>query len=369
MIGLLLRDVARRPWRSALTIAGVATAASAYTLLVGSVYTFVQQFRDLSPMFGADLVVQQAGAPTPFASVLPGRAAARVRAVPGVADASSVGVSRARVAGSPWFLVLWLDPSEHLASRVPVVRGRALPLGGHNILLGDRVAARTGLSPGSEMELRGLRLTVSGVFATHHALLDGAAVVGLEDGQRLFNLGDGVSVVAVDVAPGADPARVAAEITRTVPGTEVARVAEYVGTVSLIRIVAGFARLLALLAVGIAALGTASVLSLSVQERTQEIAVLRAVGWRRRRIAALVVGEGLCLSFAGGLAALPVSAVALRLLGRFGPGADIGLLPGYPPLPGVLEALAVTALAGLLGTALPAARALGIAPASALRST
>jgi putative ABC transport system permease protein len=369
MAALLLRDVTRRPLRSVFTIMGVAAAAAAYTLLVGSVSSFVHQFHDLSPMFGADLVVQQAGAPTPFASALPAGLAGPIGDTPGVVAASGLGISRARAFKSDWCLVLWLDPLGKLAPRIPIVRGGPLAPGGHGILLGERVAARTGLAPGSEMELRGSKFRVSGVFATQHAFLDGALVVASEDGQRLFNVGDGVNVVLADLAPGADPAGVAAEIARRFPGTEVTRIAEYVRTVGLLRIVAGFARLIALVAVVIAALGTASVLSLSVQERTQEIAVLRAVGWRRRRIAALIVGEGLIVSLAGGVAAVPLSAVTLLLLRHFGPGADIGLLPASLLVPGGFEALAVTALAGMAGAALPAARALGVPPATAFRST
>jgi len=366
---LLLRDVTRRPLRSAFTIAGVATAAAAYALLVGSVAGFVRQFHDLQPMFGADLVVQQAGAPTPFGSVLPAGALTSIRAVTGVAAASGLGIGRARVLGADWCLVLWLDPRGRLADKIPLVRGRRIEPGAHEVLVGERVAARTGRGIGSEVEMRGLKFAVAGVFATQHAFLDGAVVVAPEDGRRLFNVGDGFSVVLADVAAGSDPAAVAAEVGRRVPGTESARIAEYVGTVGLLRVVSGFARLIALVAVGIAALGTASVLSLSVQERTQEIAVLRAVGWSRRRIAALVVGEGLAVSVAGGLAAAPLSALTLALLRRYGPGAEIGLLAGSPLVAGSVEALAVAALAGMAGASLPAWRALRVPPAAAFRST
>ena len=364
---MLLHDLARRPWRSGFTIAGVAAAACTYTVLIGSVGSFVSQFRDFSPMFGADLVVQQAGATTPFASALPGGLASQLREVPGVLGASRVGLGRAKLLGSSWFMVFGLDPGEPLAARLPLERGQRLPPAGHNVLLGERVAARLDVAPGSRIEVRGLKMTVSGITNTHHALLDGAAAMGLADAQQLFNLGDGVSFVLVDLEPGGDPSWVATEIVRRAPGTEVVRVADLIGTISLVRIVERFARLLALIAVGIAALGAANVLSLSVQERTQEIAVLRAIGWRRRRIAALVVGEGVCVSMTGGLLAVPCAVVVLQLLGRVGPVAGMGLVPAFPPPLAVIEALAVSVTAGVLGSALPLVRALRIPPGSALR--
>ena len=145
-------------------------------------------------------------------------------------------------------------------------------------------------------------------------------------------------------------------------------VADLMDAITVVRFVEQFARLLALLAVGIAALGAANVLSLSVQERTREIAVLRAIGWRRRRIAGLVLCEGVCVGLAGGLVAAPVSLVALGLLARFGPGSSIGLLSGRLPPGAALEALAVSAAAAVLGAAFPVAHALRVAPSTALRS-
>ena len=367
MIAVLLRDVARRPLRSLFTIIGVGVAAAAYILLVGSVASFVRQFRDLSPMLGADLVVQQAGAPTPFASLLPEGETVAIRHLPGVGAASAVGLGRARTPVSGWCLIIWLDPMGQLAAKVPIVRGVALRREGQ-VLLGQRLAASAGLAPGASFGLRDLKLQVSGIFATDQPLLDGAAIVSLGDGQRLFGVGNGVSLVLVDLAAGAKAGAVGEEIRRRIPGVEVTNVAEYVGTVSLLRIVSSFARLLALLAVAIAALGAASVLSLSVQERVHEIAVLRAVGWRKWRIAGLVTGEGFCLSLAGWLVAVPLSVVVLELLRRYGPGAEIGLLPTYPPPAATLEALAITMIAAALGAAVPVARALAVTPASAFRS-
>jgi putative ABC transport system permease protein len=40
---------------------------------------------------------------------------------------------------------------------------------------------------------------------------------------------------------------------------------------------------------------------MSIRERTREVAVLRTLGFRRRMILRLFVGEAIILSFAGGL--------------------------------------------------------------------
>ncbi len=368
MIRLVLRGLGRRPWRFAFTAGGVALAACGYMVLVGSAARFVDQFQQLLPVVGADLVVQQKEAGSPIASGLPDGLAATLRSVPGVASVSRAAFGRTRVPGSSWFLVVGLDPGEPVAARWPVSRGRGLK-GAGEIVFGVSAAAARGLQPGSVVEFRGARLAVTGVSESHQAFLDAAAMVHIEDAQRLFNLPGMFNIALVDVRPGMAASEVAEAIVARCPEVEVTTLPGLVGTLSLVRIARAFARLVALLAVAIAALGAANVLALSVQERTQEIAVLRSLGWRRRRIATLIGAEGLAIGVAGVAAALPLSAVALFLLARLGPGAELGLVPLVPPLATALEVLAVTTAATLLGLAIPVSRALRIAPAAALRST
>jgi ABC-type lipoprotein release transport system permease subunit len=53
---------------------------------------------------------------------------------------------------------------------------------------------------------------------------------------------------------------------------------------------------IAILALGIGALAATSTLLLAVVERREELALLAAIGWSPRRVARLILGEGLALS-------------------------------------------------------------------------
>jgi ABC-type antimicrobial peptide transport system permease subunit len=368
MIGFVLRGLARRPWRFAFTGGGVALAACGYMVLVGSAARFVNQFHDLSPVVGTDLVVQRKDAGSPVASGLPDGLAAQLREVPGVMGVSRAAFGRTRLSGSSWFLVVGLDAREPVTARLPVEEGRGLQ-GGGEIVFGASAAAARGLRSGSVVEFLGQSLRVAGIFKSRQAFLDAAAIVELRDAQRFFGLPGTFNIALVDLAPGVPSSDVANRIASRFSDVEVTTLPGLVGNLALVRIAQGFAHLVGLLAVAIAALGAANVLALSVQERTEEIAVLRSVGWRRSRIAALVLTEGVTVSVAGVLMALPLTAVALLVLGRVGPGAELGLVPAYPPLAAALEALAVTTLATVFGAIPPMVRALRIAPASAFRST
>jgi len=343
--------------------------ASSYMALVGAAQGLVRQFAELARFCGADIVVQQAAATSPWSSILsPGQVAALAR-VEGVQAASRVGLGKAKLFGAPYFLVFGVDPDEDLIRALPLAAGRSLRGGEAGILLGEVAAERLKLSLGQPLEVRGTWLDTAGIYRTGHPVLDAGAVLDLGLVQRLFNLHDAVNVVFLRLA---DPAR-RAEALRAIasgsPGVEANAADTWLLSFNQLGVVRTFARTLALLAVLIAALGASNVLHLSVAERTGEIAVLRALGWRRRRIAALVLGDGAALAGAGGLCGVPLAMAMLWLVG-VGPLHTLnsaGLITPRLPATAALEGVAVTLLAGLAGSVPPLLRALRVEPALALR--
>src|ERR1700733_446204 len=64
----------------------------------------------------------------------------------------------------------------------------------------------------------------------------------------------------------------------------------------------------------VGALGIANTMAMSVFERTQEIGVLRAMGWPARRVMSLILVEAAALGVAGGFVGLFGGWIALRVL-------------------------------------------------------
>ena len=122
-------------------------------------------------------------------------------------------------------------------------------------------------------------------------------------------------------------------------------------------LLAGFAATALLLA----AIGLYGILSFSVAQRRQEIAVRVALGARRGRVLRQVVGEGLGLMLLGLLVGLGVACLVTRVM--------VGLLFGVAPTdpPTLIAAAAFLVAVALLACWLPARRALRVSPMSALR--
>jgi len=132
--------------------------------------------------------------------------------------------------------------------------------------------------------------------------------------------------------------------------------------VSFARSIAWGTSLIALL---VGALGIANTMAMAVFERTREIGILRALGWRRWRVILLIQLESAALGSIGGVVGLVGGWGALRLLASLPMTANVA--DASISFAHAEMALAIAVLIGLAAGALPAWRAARLSPVEALR--
>jgi ABC-type antimicrobial peptide transport system permease subunit len=126
----------------------------------------------------------------------------------------------------------------------------------------------------------------------------------------------------------------------------------------------GMASAVAGLAIVVGGVTMTNTILMSVYERTREIGVLRAVGWRRRRVLTLILGESVLLALVGGLigtligVALVYSIRNVPLYGYTRGQFSSGLF---------LQAFVVAVVLGIVGGLYPAWRASKLQPLEAMR--
>jgi putative ABC transport system permease protein len=132
-----------------------------------------------------------------------------------------------------------------------------------------------------------------------------------------------------------------------------------------IRVARSFAWLTSMIALAIGSIGMLNTMMMAVFERTREIAMLRAIGWKRRRVIAMILGEATLLSIVGSILGIMLAVILVRFLANL--PASGRLVEGDVSPSVMLQGLVLAVLLGLIGGLYPAWSAAKLPPVEGLR--
>jgi putative ABC transport system permease protein len=423
--------IRRRPGRSALTALGIGLATGLVVLLLALSAGVQASATTLAYSSGVDLLAASANSTIVSAELPPISDAHRLATAIPAAD-SNVGVaspwlltdlvfgnqslwSRANSSSVPanWTdsssgVVGWI-PSDNTGIETPVLySGAGFTAPGdphyangsftgtptHQIVLDQALAEvlRVGVgdpvwtsqvAPPSNSSLPGwyanaTEFTVVGIsgpfWLVPSALL---AYVYLSELQALTGGGtpstDYASLMLIHLASDTDPAADQARIAQQFPNLSVYTLGDILGALQhVVNVYRTFGVLVGGVGVVIAVLFATTVLQMSVDDRSRELALLRAIGYRRARVGLFVVEEACLLSAFGFAAGLPLAYLAARALNAFLLGI-VGNLPAsfsfisFDPAV-LLSGVAVVIAVGLAAALAPALRAMQLPVAEELRA-
>ncbi|HET8980920.1 MAG TPA: ABC transporter permease [Solirubrobacteraceae bacterium] len=315
MLEMIRSNLRRRAGRTGLTAVGVAVGVTTVVALLAVTTGLARSAGDLARLGQADFGVFQSGLADLTASSLPESALSRIESQPGVAAVAPIQIVARAIPADPSVLLFGAGTPSFLTRRLVLVSGTA-PRGAQ-LFAGVGAAQRLHLRPGDRLVVSGRALEVAGIYRSGISLEDAGVVLPLAITQQLSGKPGELSMVAVSVAPGYGNRQVEAEIEHAVPGTlalsdpsEVARV----DTNS--RIITKAGTIITILALLLGAVVVINTMAMAVIERRREFGVLTAIGWSRRRIGGLILGEMLAISLAGAAAGLGLGALASDLVVR-----------------------------------------------------
>jgi putative ABC transport system permease protein len=154
-------------------------------------------------------------------------------------------------------------------------------------------------------------------------------------------------------------------ISRLDPRLLALATAEFVQTDTRMNLASSMAWLTSLIALVIGTIGTLNSMLTSVYERTQEIGILRAIGWSKRRVMAMILLEACGLALAAG--GLGVIATLIFFGGLSFYPTVRSLLPTQLDFAAMMEGVMLALAMGLLGAWIPAWRAVRMLPTEAFR--
>lgn len=236
------------------------------------------------------------------------------------------------------------------------------------VIIGKTEAESLNKTVGDTIDLFGKNFTIKGTFETGNFMTDNGIMMPLSTLQNLTNNQNKVSSVLVKVTDNANVTTVSNTIQNTYPdqlttstaADQANRINQGLGFINT----ASWA--ISLLAIFIGAVGVINTMIMTVYERTREIGVLKAVGWKDTRILSMILGESIVLTLLAFVAGTLIAVVGVEVLLTLVPSVGNVITPSFS-IYIFLRAFAVALVVGIIGGLYPAYRASRLSPTEALR--
>jgi putative ABC transport system permease protein len=161
-------------------------------------------------------------------------------------------------------------------------------------------------------------------------------------------------------------ARVRQSIEALDPGIAATPCAEFVSSLTQMKITRAMSRFTSLFAIIIGTVGVMNTMAMSIFERRGETASLRAMGWRKKRIADMVLRESLYLSLIGAAIGVLIGIATITGLAHW--RRTSGLVQGGISWRAIGEGIAISLMIAAVGSILPIYRCLRLPIADSLRA-
>jgi len=266
------------------------------------------------------------------------------------------------------FLVNGIDSSKLALVGIDSVNGTIFTNGSSNeIIIGKTIAQNLNKTVGSTIDIYGTEFEVTGIFESGNFIYDIGAFTSLSTLQNLTNNTGKVSYIQVKVNDNANASQVSKtiqderpnDLSATTAVDQANRINQSLGMIDT----ASWA--ISLLAIVIGGVGVINTMIMSVFERTREIGVLKAVGWKDRRILGMILGESIILTLVAAVVGIILGIVAVEIIFKFFTTSQS--FEAVLTIDTLLKAFAVALLVGIVGGLYPAYRASRLAPTEALR--
>jgi putative ABC transport system permease protein len=350
----------------------MAVAVAAVVALVGIADGFKRSFLDMYQSHGVDVVVTRGRSADRMTSELDQGLGAKIAQLPNVAAVEPVllDVVSLEELGPVGVVVQGLEPASSLVRERQLIAGTALVEGEKRVaLLGRILAANLGKSVGDEIEIyENERFRIKGIYDGGNIFDNGAMIVPLTELQRMLDQPSQVTAFNVQVdrtAGGSAVTDVVQAINGLGAGVSALATENFVATDNKIQIASAMAWSISAIALVIGAIGMLNTMIISVFERTNEIGILRAIGWRRGRIVRMILLESSLLSVVGGVLGTLLATAMTFVLSRA--PATAGLVSGRVAPAVIAQGICIALLIGILGALYPAFRAARLLPTVALR--
>lgn len=278
---------------------------------------------------------------------------------PKVLGQVSIGKQRVLLMGVVFEEELALKTWWQFTGRFPETAGE--------VMLGSDAASALGMNSGDTLDLAGKTLTVTGILKTTGAAEDSVILADLHTSQEILEKPGKISLVEIAAfCRGCPISEMTLQIAEQFPTARVTAMKQAVmSKMQSIDLFRSFSLGVSIIVVFIGSLLVLVTMMGSVNERTREIGIFRAIGFRRGHIIQIILLEAMILGIIGG--SIGFGAGNIMAWGVIPLVLDGGHFAGINTSLGLVSVLMATALS-LLASLYPAYKASNMDPSDALRA-
>jgi putative ABC transport system permease protein len=379
---IALSNIKRRKGKVSFLLAGLMVGVATVVALVSITITLNRDIEEKLDRFGANIVIspRTEGLSLAYGGISLGGVSYNVKEISSeevaridrIKNRENIKVIAPKTLGvietsATSVLLAGIDvPRELEMKQWWQIQGRA-PETENEVLAGKVVAESLNLKPGSSIAIKGKELKVTGVIGATGSQDDEILFASIATAQSLLGKEGLYSIVEVSALCRDCPVdEIVSQISAQIPGARVSAVQQVVKSkmqaldhlVKLTMGVSAVVFFIGVLIVMVTMMG-------SIKERTREIGIFRAIGFRQGHIIKIILLEAVIVSFAAGVLGwffgLGVARVSIPLFAEGESGAvAVNLLLAA-------GAVGMAVLTGLLSSIYPAMKAVRMAPNEALR--
>jgi putative ABC transport system permease protein len=367
-LGLIGHNIGARRLRALLTAAAVAIGVMAVVALGVLTASLKETATQILKVGSADFTIAQKHTDDIINSSIAQEDIDAIAKVPGVKQAIGALIELENYdADNPVVIEVGLAPDAQVPFGVDILEGQSYTADATDqVMLGYTLAAKLGKKVGDQVKFGDETYRVTGLYRTNISFGNSTAMFPLTTLQGLNRVNGQVSLGFVKVADGASVKAVAKRIDQRFPQlTSIRNATDYGRADRNLTLINAANTGGSILAALIAITGVLNTSLLSFFERVREFGVLRSIGWSRKRVISLVLGETLVVSIVGAAFGLLLGWIAINALqqlkqlkGVFDPVYDASVFG---------RALVFAFVVAILGALYPALRAAFLAPMEALR--
>ena len=365
---IVVRGLMRRPVRTGLTLVGISIGIAAVVALVGISRGFEQSWATGMKARGTDVVVSNMGsalAPKPFSASVRDR----IAHLPQVTAACSIFVDLTSIEDSSMVVVSAREWGGFSWQNLKLISGR-MPKDAMEpvVVLGQTAAETLKKKIGDPIQLETKELSVVGIVDGGALVENGSVILSLPLFQEISGNEGKINVIDIRAAPAMsedDVKRLCEEINSLVPEARAMVAGEHLGNSQAYRFIRAMSWGTSLLAVIVGVLGVMNTMLMTVFERTQEICILLAIGWKRGRIMSMVLCESALLGLLGGVVGVLVGTLGVKVIETLPAIHDL-LEPDLSARL-MVSSVAIAVVVGVISGLYPAWRGSRLTPSLALQ--